>query len=166
MRTKLDAGKIATGGGAAMIIASGTRLNPLAAIDAGERATLFRPLANARSGYKAWIAGHLGTSGTLFIDDGAVTALLTGKSLLPAGVIDIEGSFMRGETVAIAAPNGQRIAHGLVAYDAADAVRIIGKRSKEIEEILGPAARSEMIHRDDLVMLGSAERHRDTAEGI
>jgi glutamate 5-kinase len=166
MRTKLDAGKIATGGGAAMIIASGTRLNPLAAIDAGERATLFRPLANVRSGYKAWIAGHLGTSGTLFIDDGAVTALLTGKSLLPAGVTDIEGSFTRGETVAIAAPNGQRIAHGLVAYDAADAVRIIGKRSKEIEEILGPAARSEMIHRDDLVMLGSAERHRDTAEGI
>lgn len=166
MRTKLDAGKIANGGGAAMIITSGARNNPLAAIDAGERATLFKPHANARSSYKAWLAGHLGTSGALHIDDGAVTALLSGKSLLPAGVTAIEGAFARGDTVAILAPNGQRIAHGLVAYDAADAVRIIGKRSAEIEDILGPAARSEMIHRDDLVVLGSMDRTRDVAAAM
>ncbi len=163
MRTKLDAGKIANDGGAAMIIASGQRDNPLAAIETGARATLFRPRPNARRGYKAWIAGHLDAAGTLIVDDGAVAALQSGKSLLPAGVKAIEGTFARGDTVTIATADGRRIAQGLVAYDASDAVKIIGRRSSEIEAILGPAARSEMVHRDDLVVLAKTEPAKNRA---
>jgi len=152
MRTKLDAGKIATAAGAAMIIASGTRANPLAAIDQGERFTLFKPSAHPVKGYKTWIAGNLEPAGRLTIDAGAVGALLSGKSLLAAGVKRVIGNFSRGDTVAILDPDGIEIARGLVAYDAADAVRIAGLKSTEIEAVLGYEARSAMIHRDDLVV--------------
>ena len=86
MRTKLDAGKIATAAGTAMIITAGTRLSPLMAIERGERATFFRPSANPVKGYKTWIAGQLEPAGRLTVDAGAIGALLSGKSLLPAGV--------------------------------------------------------------------------------
>ena len=152
MRTKLDAGKIATAAGAAMIIASGTRTNPLAAIDKGERFTLFRPSTHPVKGYKTWIAGNLEPAGRLTIDAGAVGALLSGKSLLAAGVRRVTGNFSRGDTVAILDADGIEIARGLVAYDAADAVRIAGLKSTEIEAVLGYEARSAMIHRDDLVV--------------
>ena len=152
MRTKLDAGKIATAAGAAMIIASGTRTNPLAAVDKGERFTLFRPSTHPVKGYKTWIAGNLEPAGRLTIDAGAVGALLSGKSLLAAGVRRVTGNFSRGDTVAILDADGIEIARGLVAYDAADAVRIAGLKSTEIEAVLGYEARSAMIHRDDLVV--------------
>ena len=156
MRTKLDAGKIATTAGTAMIITAGTRLNPLSAIDRGERATFFRPSAQPVRGYKSWIAGQLEPAGRLLIDAGAVGALAAGKSLLPAGVRRVAGAFSRGDTVAILSPDGVEIARGLVAYDAADAVRIAGLKSTEIAGVLGYAARSAMVHRDDLVMTGAA----------
>ncbi len=152
MRTKLDAGKIATLAGTAMIITSGTRQNPLAAIEHGERATMFKPSANPVKGYKTWIAGQLEPAGRLTIDAGAVGALMSGKSLLPAGVKLVSGNFSRGDTVAILTPEGREVARGLVAYDAADAVRIAGLKSKDIEAVLGYEARSAMIHRDDLVV--------------
>ena len=152
MRTKLDAGKIATLAGTAMIIASGTRQNPLKAIDHGERATFFKASANPVKGYKTWIAGQLEPAGRLIIDAGAVSALMSGKSLLPAGVKLVSGAFSRGDTVAILDPNGREIARGLVAYDASDAVRIAGLKTAEIAARLGYAARSAMVHRDDLVM--------------
>jgi glutamate 5-kinase len=157
MRTKLDAGKIATAAGAAMIITSGTRLNPLSAIERGERATFFRPSAQPVKGYKTWIAGQLEPAGRLTVDAGAVGALLSGKSLLPAGVKLVSGSFSRGDTVAILSPEGREIARGLVAYDASDAVRIAGLKSTEIAGVLGYEARSAMVHRDDLVMGHAAE---------
>ncbi|ODA91836.1 glutamate 5-kinase [Mesorhizobium sp. SEMIA 3007] len=152
MRTKLDAGKIATAAGTAMIITSGTRLSPLMAIERGERATFFRPSANPVKGYKTWIAGQLEPAGRLTVDAGAVGALASGKSLLPAGVKLVSGNFSRGDTVAILSPEGREIARGLVAYDAADAVRIAGLKTAEIETVLGYEARSAMIHRDDLVV--------------
>lgn len=155
MRTKLDAGKIATGAGTAMIITAGTRQSPLMAIERGERATLFRPSAHPVKGYKTWIAGQLEPAGRLTVDDGAVKALLSGKSLLPAGVRQVAGNFARGDTVAILAPDSREIARGLVAYDAADAVRIAGLKTTEIEAVLGYEARSAMIHRDDLVVNGN-----------
>lgn len=155
MRTKLDAGKIATGAGAAMIITAGTRQSPLMAIERGERATLFRPSVHPVKGYKTWIAGQLEPAGRLTVDDGAVKALLSGKSLLPAGVRQVSGNFSRGDTVAILAPDSREIARGLVAYDAADAVRIAGLKTTEIEAVLGYEARSAMIHRDDLVVNGN-----------
>jgi glutamate 5-kinase len=155
MRTKLDAGKIATAAGTAMIITAGARLNPLSAIDRGERATFFRPSPTPVKGYKTWIAGQLEPAGRLVVDAGAVGALLSGKSLLPAGVKLVSGSFSRGDTVAIVGPEGREIARGLVAYDATDAVRIAGLKTAEIEAVLGYQARSAMIHRDDLVVSGA-----------
>ncbi|MBX3579088.1 MAG: glutamate 5-kinase [Rhizobiaceae bacterium] len=156
MRTKLDAGKIATMAGTAMIITAGARLNPLAAIDRGERATSFHPSANPVRGYKTWIAGQLEPAGRLTVDAGAVAALLSGKSLLPAGVKLVSGAFARGDTVAILDPDGREVARGLVAYDAPDAVRIAGLKSTEIASVLGYEPRSAMIHRDDLVVSRAA----------
>jgi glutamate 5-kinase len=162
MRTKLDAGKIATAAGTAMVIASGARLNPLAMIDAGERATWFAPSPTPVRGYKSWIAGNLEPAGRLTVDEGAVGALLAGKSLLPAGVRLVSGQFARGDTVAVLAPDGAEIARGLVAYDAPDAVRIAGAKSAEIPAILGYEGRAAMIHRDDMVVTG---RPRNVSEG-
>ncbi|BDA86603.1 glutamate 5-kinase [Aureimonas sp. SA4125] len=161
MRTKIDAGKIATAAGAAMIITAGDRIGPLGAIERGERATLFRPTANPVMARKRWIAGHLNAAGRLVVDAGAVTALSAGKSLLPAGVVAVHGEFGRGDTIVVAAEDGREIARGLVAYDAAEARLVAGLRSQAIEAALGYAARAAMIHRDDLVM----ERHfRDAGE--
>ena len=165
MRTKLDAGKIATTAGTAMIITSGARRNPLAAIERGERFTLFKPSRTPVKGYKSWIAGQLEPAGRLTVDAGAVRALMSGKSLLPAGVKLVSGSFSRGDTVAVLSPDGLEIARGLVAYDAADAIRIAGLKTAEIEAVLGYEARSAMVHRDDLVVNRAPEEVREEAKG-
>ncbi|MEC5290906.1 glutamate 5-kinase [Aurantimonas sp. C2-6-R+9] len=157
MKTKIDAGKIATGSGAAMIITAGDRLFPLSAIERGERATLFRAADNPVTARKRWIAGHLGSTGELVVDAGAVKALCAGKSLLPAGIVSVDGEFRRGDTIAVTGPDGRRIARGLVAYDAVDARRIAGLRSAEVATALGYEGRTAMIHRDDLVMEAAAE---------
>jgi glutamate 5-kinase len=162
MRTKLDAGKIATQAGTAMIITSGNRLNPLAAIDRGERFTFFRPSATPVRGYKSWIAGNLEPAGRLTVDAGAVTALLSGKSLLSAGVTLVSGNFQRGDTVAVVDGDGREVARGLVAYDAPDAVRIAGLKSADIARALGYQSRGAMIHRDDMAMTGFPGRGAKT----
>ncbi|PYE88046.1 glutamate 5-kinase [Phyllobacterium leguminum] len=158
MKTKLDAGKIANAAGTAMIITSGTRFNPLAAIDRGERATLFKPATHPVSAWKTWISGNLEPAGRLVVDDGALVALRSGKSLLPAGVHQVKGNFQRGDTVAVMSLEGREVARGLVAYDAADAVKIAGHKSNEIAAILGYDARAAMIHRNDLVVRGTIAR--------
>ena len=165
MRTKLDAGKIATTAGTAMIITSGARQNPLTAMERGERFTLFQPSRSPVKGYKSWIAGQLEPAGRLTVDAGAIGALMSGKSLLPAGVKLVSGNFSRGDTVAVLSPEGFEIARGLVAYDAADAVRIAGLKTAEIEAVLGYEARSAMVHRDDLVVSGAREKAGEEAKG-
>ncbi|MDM9624431.1 glutamate 5-kinase [Rhizobium sp. S152] len=152
MRTKIDAGKIATTSGCAMIIASGKTDGPLSAIENGARSSWFAPSGTPVTARKTWIAGQLQPAGELHVDDGAVTALGAGKSLLPAGVRKVVGLFSRGDTVAIVAPNGREIARGLAGYDADEARQITGRKSAEIEAILGYAGRAAMIHRDDMVM--------------
>jgi glutamate 5-kinase len=152
MKTKIEAGKIATAAGAAMVIASGRVKHPLAAIDAGARSTWFAPQATPASARKAWIASHLEPRGSVTVDAGAVAALKVGKSLLPAGVTAVEGRFGRGDAVAILAVDGTEIGRGLVAFDLEDARKIVGKRSGDIEAILGYRGRAEMIHRDDMVL--------------
>ncbi len=152
MKTKLDAGKIANAAGTAMIITSGKRMNPLAAIDKGERKSFFAAGEKSVSAWKTWISGHLDPSGVLTIDQGAIKALESGKSLLAAGVIAVEGNFHRGDTVAIVDTNGVEIARGLVSYGKDEAVRIIGRKSEEIESILGYEARSAMVHRNDMIL--------------
>ena len=152
MVTKIEAGKIATASGTAMVIASGKGLNPVATLDRGGRATWFDPAGNPVTARKKWISGQLGTAGIIHVDAGAVRALMSGKSLLPAGVTRIEGSFTRGDIVVVCDPDGAETARGIVAYDMADATRIAGCKSSRIAEILGYEGRSEMIHRDDLVL--------------
>jgi glutamate 5-kinase len=154
MQTKVEAGKIATAAGTAMIIASGKENHPLRRIAEGARCTWFMPDANPVTARKKWISGHLETRGSLTIDDGAVKALRSGKSLLPAGVRRVDGRFHRGDAVTILGPAGEEIGRGLVAYDRADAEQIAGRNSREIEAILGFAGRAEMIHRDDMALRG------------
>jgi glutamate 5-kinase len=152
MQTKIEAAKIATGAGTHLIIASGRIEHPLRAIAEGARCTWFVAAGNPVAARKKWIAGSLEPKGTLTIDAGAVTALRRGKSLLPAGVVQVEGSFERGDAVIVRGPDGAEIGRGLCAYDAADARKIRGRSSSDIAAILGFSGRAEMIHRDDLVV--------------
>jgi glutamate 5-kinase len=155
MRTKIEAAKIATTGGTHMLIASGKIEHPLRAIAEGGRCTWFLTPANPVTARKRWIAGSLEPKGTLTIDAGAVQALRAGRSLLPAGVIRVDGQFARGDAVVVRGPDSDEIGRGLVAYDAEDADRIKGRSSPDVMMILGVSGRSEMIHRDDLVVSGT-----------
>ncbi len=155
MRTKIEAGKIATTAGTHMVIASGHVDHPLQAIADGDPATWFLTPGNPVTSRKKWIAGSLEPKGTLTIDAGAAAALRRGKSLLPAGVIRVDGGFGRGDAVVIRGPDGAEIGRGLVAYDAEDATKIMRKSSGDILLILGIAGRAEMIHRDDMVLIGA-----------
>ncbi|HKF59959.1 MAG TPA: glutamate 5-kinase [Dongiaceae bacterium] len=152
MVTKLAAARIAVGAGCRMAIADGRRINPLAAIAEGARCSWFLPAGSPRSARKKWIAGALKPVGSLIVDDGALKALAGGKSLLPAGVIAVEGSFDRGDAVRVLDRAGRQVARGLSAYSASDAQRIMGHKSREIETLLGYRGRDEMVHRDDLVV--------------
>ena len=140
-----------------MVIASGKIDHPLRAIMKGGCCTWFMTAANPVTSRKRWIAGTLEARGTLTIDAGAVAALRKGKSLLPAGVIRVDGQFARGDAVVVLGPDLQVVGRGLVAYDAEDAEKIRGRSSGDILSILGISGRSEMIHRDDLV-IGRAEK--------
>ncbi len=152
MEAKLVAAKIATGAGCEVVISMGKTPGPIAAVRRGARATWFFADASPAAARKRWLAGVLHPQGALFIDDGAAAALRQGKSLLPAGVKRIDGRFERGDAVVVYDQDGHEIARGLIAYNAADAERIAGKRSLEIEAILGYRGRDEIIHRDDLAM--------------
>jgi glutamate 5-kinase len=152
MQTKIEAGKIATTGGTHMVIASGRIDHPLQAIAAGARATWFLTPVNPVTSRKKWIAGSLEPKGILTIDAGAVAALRRGNSLLPVGVIRIDGQFARGDAVIVRGPDGAEIGRGLVAYDAGDAEKVKGRPSSDIVMILGIEGRAEMIHRDDLAL--------------
>ena len=153
MRTKLVAAQIATQAGCAMAIAVGNVAHPLAALEQGGRCTWFLPAPEGRSARKRWIAGTLAPLGTLRVDAGAAKALSAGRSLLPAGVRGIEGRFERGDPVIVVGPDGALLARGLSAYASADAQKIAGHRSDQIEPILGWRGRDEIIHRDDLVLV-------------
>ena len=154
MLTKIEAGKIATTAGTHMVIASGRVQHPLQTIGAGAPCTWFLTPANPVTARKKWIAGSLEPRGALIIDAGAVKALRSGKSLLPAGVIKIEGGFGRGDAIVVRGPDGHEVGRGLVAYDAEDAEKIKGRSSADVLLILGYTGRTEMIHRDDLVLGG------------
>jgi glutamate 5-kinase len=152
MQTKIEAAKIVLGAGTHMVIASGHVEHPLDAIAKGGRCTWFVTAGNPVTARKKWIAGSLESKGTLTIDAGAVLALRRGNSLLPVGVVRIDGDFARGDAVVIRGPDGGEIGRGLSAYDADEAQKIRGRSSADIEPILGFSGRAEMIHRDDLVV--------------
>jgi glutamate 5-kinase len=153
MVTKLAAAKIAMAAGCRMAIADGRTDHALAAALDGGRATWFVPRETPLTARKQWIAGSLKPVGAVVVDAGAVAALQSGRSLLPAGVTAVEGRFERGDPVVVRGPDGTEIGRGLIAYDAEDARLIIGHRSEEIEQLLGFRGRDELIHRDDLVLV-------------
>jgi glutamate 5-kinase len=152
MVTKLAAARIALGAGTGMVIANGTEEHPIQRIEAGSLCTWFVPTASPKSARKLWIAGSLKPNGSLIVDEGALVALLSGKSLLPAGITAIKGKFDRGDAITVCTASGAEIARGLVAYSVEDARKIIGKKTSEIENILGYRGRDEMVHRDDMVL--------------
>ncbi len=155
MRTKLEAARIAVGAGCRMCIATGRVTRPISVLLQGGKATWFLPSATPGAARKQWIAGRLKPKGALRVDAGAERALTAGRSLLPAGVTAVDGPFGRGDAVSVVAADGREIARGLTAYPADEAAQITGRRSSEIQEILGYSAGDEIIHRDDLVLLGT-----------
>jgi glutamate 5-kinase len=152
MVTKIEAGKIALSSGTSMVITSGKVMHPLRALSEGAPCTWFIAHSDPVTARKRWIAGQLEPKGSVEIDAGAEKALLSGKSLLPAGVRRVEGAFERGDAVVIRGPDGRELGRGLIAYACADAARIIGRKSGEIAAILGHAGRTELVHRDDMVL--------------
>jgi glutamate 5-kinase len=154
MRTKIEAAKIATTGGTHMVIADGRVLHPIERVAAGVPCTWFLSPSTPLTARKKWIAGSLEPRGTLHIDEGAARALLAGASLLPAGVRRIEGHFARGDCVILRDGTGAEIGRGLIAYDVEEVMQITGRNTREIEAVLGVAGRAEVIHRDDMALIG------------
>jgi len=151
MATKIAAARIAQAAGCATVITLGRRPAPLAAIEAGEAATIIEPSVSVTAAYKAWIAGSLAPSGALVVDAGAARALATGKSLLAAGLRAVQGRFGKGDAVRVIDEDGAEIGRGLSRYDAADAERICGLKSDAIEAALGFTS-GPLIHADDLAL--------------
>jgi glutamate 5-kinase len=153
MRTKIEAARIATAAGCAVAIKDGHLPHPLARLLDGERATWFSPQADRETARRLWLGHSLNPAGAYVVDLGAAKALGKGASLLSVGVAAIEGHFERGDTVAIKTATGHVLGHGMSSYSSADASRVLGRHSEEIEEILGYAGRPALIHRDDLVLV-------------
>ena len=152
MATKIAAAKIAVAAGCHMAVALGHEMHPLRRLEQGARCSWFYPSATPATVRKQWIAGSLQPAGELCVDPGAVVALRHGKSLLPAGVLQVSGDFQRGDALIVRDTQGKEIARGLSAYSSVDATRLRGRRSHEIEALLGFQGRDEIIHRDDLVL--------------
>lgn len=157
MRTKLAAAEVALPQGCAVVIADGRSEHPIARLMDGARATWFSARAKPAAARKRWIAASLQPRGTVEIDQGAVAALAQGRSLLPAGVVSVTGGFGRGDAVRIVSPSGDEIGRGLVSYPAEEAARIAGRRSNEIQGLLGYRGRDEVIHRDNLALMDSTD---------
>ncbi|WP_108814303.1 glutamate 5-kinase [Loktanella sp. Alg231-35] len=151
MITKIMAARIATEAGCAMAIALGTALNPLGQLERGAKTTWFTAQTDPQAARKRWIAA-MKPKGTVMVDAGARDALQRGKSLLPAGVTQIQGSFGRGDLVAIADADGAQLGQGLIRYTSAEARQIMGRRSADIVAVLGYEGRAALVHRDDMVL--------------
>ena len=152
MVTKLMAARICMSAGCHMAIAPGRILRPLRALESGGRCTWFIPCPERSPARKRWIAGTLRANGVLTVDEGAVIALKNGSSLLPAGVIAIDGQFSAGETVLVRNRMGRLVARGLIAYSSHETVRIMGRHTREITAVLGYCSSNELIHRDNLAL--------------
>ena len=155
MATKIDAARIATGSGTAMIIAKGAAFHPIRAVIEGARHTYFPARQSGAAARKRWILGTLDISGQIHIDAGAARALKSGKSLLPIGVTAISGHFNRGDTLGIFGPDNVELARGLASMSGEEAQLAKGHKSGEIADLLGPSSRTELVHADNLVLLAS-----------
>jgi len=152
MTSKLQAAEIAERAGIALAIINGTHVAPIARALADGTGTLFQPLRKDAA-RKAWLGGRMRMMGVLTVDAGCVRALSKGGSLLATGITAVEGSFERGDPVAVQDAAGKLVARGLAEYSSAECARLKGTRSDEHAAILGYAPRSAVIHRDQLVLL-------------
>ncbi len=151
MKTKLMAAKTAVAAGCAMAITLGSRHNPLRSLEEGAPATWFAPQLDPQAARKRWIAA-MKPVGEIVVDAGAAQALHSGKSLLPAGIRDVRGAFGRGDPVAILNAENHKLGQGLTRYTSGEAQAIKGRRSVDIEAILGYPGRAALIHRDDMAL--------------
>ena len=151
--TKLDAAKICMNSGSHMFIANGKVNNPIANMIKNKKYTHFLPKISTLDARKKWIIGSLNYNGTIYIDNGAAKALSNGKSLLAAGITKINGNFKKGENVIILDQNDNQLARGLSSFSSVEIDKIKGKQSREIEKILGYLSKTEVIHKDDMVLL-------------
>jgi glutamate 5-kinase len=151
--TKLDAAKICMNSGCHMFLANGKKNNPIKEMIKNKIYTHFTPKISSLDAKKKWIIGSLNSTGIIYIDQGASRALSNGKSLLAAGIFKIKGSFNKGENVLVVDQNEKQLARGLASFNSEEINKIKGKQSKEIEKILGYLSKSEIIHKDDMVML-------------
>ncbi|MFM6832560.1 MAG: glutamate 5-kinase [Novosphingobium sp.] len=152
MTSKLQAAEIAEFAGIALAIIDGQPVAPVAHALEADRGSLFLPRGRKQA-RKAWLGGKMRMRGFVHVDAGAASALARGSSLLAAGVTSVEGEFQRGDAIAVLGPDGETLARGLSEYDAAECVRIIGRHSRDHEDLLGYAPRSALIHRDQMVLL-------------
>ena len=154
MKSKVEAARVATAAGIHLIVANGEENHALRAVhdDKNTRTSLFLAANSDKNARKRWISSHLAPKGIIVVDDGALSALNAGKSLLPVGVHKVEGTFERGDIVEIYSMERQKLGMGVSAYASEDAQKLIGKNSAEIADILGYAGRSELIHRNDMVL--------------
>ena len=155
MTTKIQAAKLATASGTAVVVANGSEPDLLLRLVSGESiGTMFMPATDKLESRQRWILSGLSTKGKLIVDGGAAAALSKGnKSLLPAGVRGVEGSFKRGDAVDIVNEAGDRIACGISNYSAADIEKIKGARSDKIEGLLGHGYGDAVVHRDNIVII-------------
>lgn len=153
MRTKLEAARIAWGAGCATVILRGEAPNPLSRLESGARASVFLPPETPHGARLQWLKGGLSPLGTLVIDAGAARALRNGASLLAVGVVGVEGLFGRGDAVHIRDQMGTLIGKGISAWSADHCRAIMGRKSDEIESVLGYRGRPAIIHRDDLALV-------------
>lgn len=153
MRTKIAAARIAQTFGCATMITAGGDAHPLERLANGGRTTIIEAVGSPASAYKQWIAGTLSPAGSVRLDEGAVLALRSGRSLLPAGIIAVDGEFERGVCLRILDGSGNEVGRGLTGYNSAECRAIIGSGSAAIEERLGWRGPDELIHRNDMVLL-------------
>ena len=153
MVTKLDAAKICMHSGCRMIIANGQKFNPLKKLIEDKTFTCFVPKISTLDARKKWIVSSINSSAKIYIDQGAANALINGKSLLPAGITSVIGNFKKGDNVLVVDNNEKELARGLSSFSSDEINKIKGLQSNQIEDILGYASKSEIIHKDDMVKL-------------
>ena len=153
MLTKLEAAKICMNSGCNMLIANGNILNPIEQIIKKKLFTWFVPKISNLDARKKWIISSLSSAAKIYIDQGASRALKSGKSLLPSGVIKVAGTFKKGDNILIVDNNGVDIARALSSFTSNEIDKIKGLQSNQIENILGYSSKSEIIHKDDIVIL-------------
>ncbi len=155
METKLEAARIARRAGATVVIARGSLKDVLLRVASGEGlGTRFPARDSPLEGRRRWIFGGAPASGTIVLDSGAVKALRNdGGSLLPAGVVEVDGAFERGDAVRLVGPSRVELGRGITRYDSREVRKIAGRHSDEIQEVLGYASGSVVVHRDDLILL-------------